>query len=413
MEMERAQKRVVIDAGHGGSDPGAVANGLREKDFTLEAANYIYKRLNELGIPAKLTRSTDETLSKTERVRRIMNAFGNDKDVIVLSNHINAGGGDGAEVAYALRNNNTLAESILANIAKKGQNIRKTYQRRLPSDPSKDYYFIHRETGKTEPLLIEYGFIDSPKDDVKQLQNNLLDYAEAVVEAVAKYAGVPYRPSGASTPGSYVVKKGDSLWQIAQDYNTTVSDLVALNNLGTTVLTVGQVLKLPSSSNDTSLGNNYVVQKGDSLWLIADKFGVSVNDLKNANNLSTDLLTVGQVLKIPTKSANEDTTTQPSTTNTYTVQRGDSLWSIAKKYNISVDELKNANNLSTNLLTIGQVLKIPTETNDANYQTYTVQKGDSLWLISRKYNVNVQDIIDLNNLKSNVLSIGQVLKIPN
>jgi len=92
MEMERAQKRVVIDAGHGGSDPGAVANGLREKDFTLEAANYIYKRLNELGIPAKLTRSTDETLSKTERVRRIMNAFGNDKDVIVLSNHINAGG---------------------------------------------------------------------------------------------------------------------------------------------------------------------------------------------------------------------------------------------------------------------------------------------------------------------------------
>ena len=92
MEMERAQKRVVIDAGHGGSDPGAVANGLREKDFTLEAANYIYKRLNELGITAKLTRSTDETLSKTERVRRIMNAFGNDKDVIVLSNHINAGG---------------------------------------------------------------------------------------------------------------------------------------------------------------------------------------------------------------------------------------------------------------------------------------------------------------------------------
>lgn len=77
---------------HGGSDPGAVANGLREKDFTLEAATYINKRLNELGIPAKLTRTSDETLSKTERVRRILNAFGNDKDVIVLSNHINAGG---------------------------------------------------------------------------------------------------------------------------------------------------------------------------------------------------------------------------------------------------------------------------------------------------------------------------------
>ncbi len=95
MEMERAQKRVVVDAGHGGDDPGAVANGLREKDFTLKAATYINKRLNELGIPSKMTRTTDETLSKSERVKRILNAFGNDKDVIVLSNHINAGGGEG------------------------------------------------------------------------------------------------------------------------------------------------------------------------------------------------------------------------------------------------------------------------------------------------------------------------------
>lgn len=320
---------------------------------------------------------------------------------------MNSSGGDGAEVAYALRNNNTLAESVLANISKKGQNIRRTYQRRLPSDPSKDYYFIHRETGKTEPLLIEYGFIDSPKDDVNQLQNNLLDYAEAVVEAVADYAGVPYRPSGGTAPGTYVVKKGDSLWNIAQKYNTTVSELVSLNNLGTTVLKIGQVLKLPSSDTTNNNGNTYIVQSGDSLWLIANKFGISVNELKSYNNLSTNLLTVGQVLKIPTS----DTGNVEG--DTYVVQSGDSLWSIAKKFNISVDELKSYNNLSTNLLTIGQVLKIPSLSTSDNYKLYTVVKGDSLWEISRRYNVNVQDIIDLNNLKSNVLSIGQVLKIPN
>ena len=200
-------------------------------------------------------------------------------------------------MVYALRNSSTLARNVLEAIGSEGQIMRKYYQRRLPEDPMKDYYFIHRLTGNTQPLLVEYGFIDNANDS-KKLQNDLLNYVEAVVRALANYGGYTYIPPEGSA-----------------------------------------------------------------------KY--------------------------------------------YTVQKGDSLWSIAKKFNVSVDELKNANNLSTNLLTIGQVLKIPTETNDANYQTYTVQKGDSLWLISRKYNVNVQDIIDLNNLKSNVLSIGQVLKIPN
>lgn len=81
------------DAWHGGVDPGAVSGGLQEKDFTLKAALYMYDRFNELGIPVALTRDKDETLSKTERVNRILDAFGNRDDVIVLSNHINAGGG--------------------------------------------------------------------------------------------------------------------------------------------------------------------------------------------------------------------------------------------------------------------------------------------------------------------------------
>lgn len=97
--------KIVVDAGHGGVDPGAVANGLQEKDFTLEAALYMYDRFNELGIPVKLTRDTDETLSKTERVNRILNAFGNNENVIVLSNHINAGGGAGHCVTNINYNN--------------------------------------------------------------------------------------------------------------------------------------------------------------------------------------------------------------------------------------------------------------------------------------------------------------------
>ena len=90
----RATRGVVVDAGHGGDDPGAVNGNIKEKDFTLAVAEYIYKRLQELGIPTYITRSTDETLDRDERVNRILSAFGNNSDVIVLSNHINAGGGE-------------------------------------------------------------------------------------------------------------------------------------------------------------------------------------------------------------------------------------------------------------------------------------------------------------------------------
>ncbi len=86
--------KVVIDAGHGGSDPGASGNGIIEKDLTLAISQYMYDLLRDKGINVKMTRTTDETVSPTERVNRILEAFGNNKDVIVISNHINAGGGD-------------------------------------------------------------------------------------------------------------------------------------------------------------------------------------------------------------------------------------------------------------------------------------------------------------------------------
>lgn len=84
--------KIVLDAGHGGSDSGAVGNGIIEKDLTLEITKYMYDRLRELGIPVKVTRLTDETITPTERVNRVLSSFGNSDNVILLSNHINAGG---------------------------------------------------------------------------------------------------------------------------------------------------------------------------------------------------------------------------------------------------------------------------------------------------------------------------------
>lgn len=86
--------KIVIDAGHGGEDPGASGNGIIEKDMTLAIAQYMYDRFRELGIPVKIIRNTDETISPSERVKRVLDAFGNYPNVIVVSNHINAGGGE-------------------------------------------------------------------------------------------------------------------------------------------------------------------------------------------------------------------------------------------------------------------------------------------------------------------------------
>lgn len=88
---------IVVDPGHGGDDPGAVNGNIYEKDFTLEVSKYIYDRFRQLGVPVTLTRDTDTTLDRDERVNRILSAYGNNQNVIVLSNHINAGG---AEFSY-------------------------------------------------------------------------------------------------------------------------------------------------------------------------------------------------------------------------------------------------------------------------------------------------------------------------
>lgn len=97
--------KIVIDAGHGGDDPGASGNGIIEKDLTLKISDYMYDRFKQLGIPVTMTRTTDETLDPTERVNRILNAYGNSSDVIIISNHINAGGADGQSVTNIKYNN--------------------------------------------------------------------------------------------------------------------------------------------------------------------------------------------------------------------------------------------------------------------------------------------------------------------
>lgn len=225
----------------------------------------------------------------------------------------------------------------------------------------------------------------------------------------------------------YTVQKGDTLYTIAKKYNTTVNDIMKLNYLTNTNLSVGQVIRIPENyfkENEMVLPNysNYVVKAGDNLYKIARENNIDVNTLIKDNALTSNNIYIGQNLKIRIPEDNitvveecfgEDYT-PPVTENyiNYTVKRGDSLYSIANQYNTSVSDIKRINNLTSNNLSIGQILKLPNNTNNnTNTKTYTVQRGDNLYSIARKFNTTVNSIKSKNNLTSNLLSIGQVLKI--
>ena len=390
---------IIVDAGHGGIDSGAVGNNLLEKDLNLRAALYMYNRLKELGIPTKLVRDGDEYLPKDERVRRILNLYGNKPNTILVSNHINAGNGEGAEVVYSLKNNSTLADLVLNNIGEAGQKVRKVYQRRLPENPNKDYYYILRETGNTEPILVEYGFIDN-KNDAYRLNNNIEDYVEGVVKALATYTGYSYKePENNEVLDYYTVERGDTLYSISRKFNIPVNEIIRINNLTSDILSIGQRLYLTENiSQDETI---YIVQKGDTLYSISKKFNIGIDELKRINNLTNNDLYIGQELIVIENIDIGDY-------DVYEVVKGDSLWSISKRYNIRVDDLIDINNLSDLNIKVGDKLLVPKKNIDEDI--YIVERGDTLWSISKKLGISVNELKDINNLTNNLLSIGQVIK---
>lgn len=143
------------------------------------------------------------------------------------------------------------------------------------------------------------------------------------------------------------------------------------------------------------------MKKGDTLYGIANKYNLTTDELKKLNNLTTNTLSIGQTLKV--RKNESDFITEDY--DFYTIKSGDTLFSIANKYNTTPDKIKLLNNLTSNTLSIGQLIKIPTTTTN----TYIVKKGDTLWSIAKDNNLTVDEIKELNNLINNSLTIGQQL----
>lgn len=310
-----------------------------------------------------------------------------------------------------------------------------------------------------DPQLEEFGFelgrSPKQKDNLQgQINNLIIERFPSVSIKTAKvmvgsilvmtiYLGAPVAASFAQTTTSlvspseqydvYVVQSGDTLYQVAKRFNVSVTSIKTVNGLTSDFLFVGQVLKLPYYT--------YTVVSGDTLYLIAKKFNTTADHIRSYNLLSSNTIFIGQKIKIPRETVPTTTdTTAPSvdtsvSASTYTVVAGDTLYSIARKLNTTVDTLKTLNNLSTTSISIGQVLKIPTTTGPAPaptvteptpapapvtstpsptapITTYTVVSGDTLTLIAKKYNTTVTAIKQLNQLTTDAIYVGQRLTVP-
>jgi len=244
---------------------------------------------------------------------------------------------------------------------------------------------------------------------------------------------------------THKVTKGDTLWSISKQYNISLELILALNNIkDKDTLSIGQIIKIPQDSLPTVDYIMCIVKKGDTLWSIAQKYNLSVDLILATNNIAnSELISIGQQIKIPSskdatseknmfsqqvvdkKNNNVNNINQPEKVEpiVYTVKAGDNLWNISRKYGVSVEVIIEVNNLrDKDLLSLGQKLEIPAigggvsnskQKQEPTIVTYTVVKGDTLWSISQRYDVKMSSIISTNNLKEiSRLSIGQKLKLP-
>lgn len=229
----------------------------------------------------------------------------------------------------------------------------------------------------------------------------------------------------------YKVKRGDSLSEIADKFGVSVAELKKWNGLKGNSIAAGKTLKIFSSSSSSSYGDittknssnltYYKVNPGESIGQIADKFKVKISDIQNWNNLTGNKIIAGSRLKIYSNASVNDIDVEPvrnsnNSSGTHIIRKGETINSIAALYNISVSDLRKWNNLTNDNIQIGDKLIVSSEiknvtTSKSKPDYHIVQKGETLFSISKFYNVPVTRLKSLNGLTSSNIKVGERLRL--
>ncbi|CAH6904356.1 N-acetylmuramoyl-L-alanine amidase [Vibrio chagasii] len=402
---------IVIDPGHGGEDPGSIGPSRKyEKDATLSISKKLAAQLNAVpGIKTRMTRNADYFVNLNRRV-----AIARENEAhLLISIHADAfttpqpRGGSvfvlntrraNTEISRWIENKEKQSEllggsgaAFTSNIDDK--NVNQTLLDLQFSHSQKEGYklatAILSEMGKVAKLhnskpintslavlrspqipsvLVETGFISNPTEEKLLFQRSHQDkLARAVTKAVVKYLK-------ANPPEGII---------------------------------------LSNATSSTGSVSQHKVSRGESLSVIASKYGTSTQALMKYNNLKSSSLAIGQVLKIPGGASSSSSSSAAKTkTITHTVKSGEYLGKIASRYKVSVADIKRENRLKSETVRVGQKLRITVEVKDVPLRKHKVARGDYLGKIAAKYGVSVNSIRQANKLRSDELAIGQVLIIP-
>ena len=221
----------------------------------------------------------------------------------------------------------------------------------------------------------------------------------------------------------YTVKRGDSLSSIAERFGVTVAQLREWNGIEADNINAGVRIAVDASasrrvSKPEVKTSTYTVKKGDGLGAIAERHGMTLQEIRELNGLKDNNIQVGQKLKVTGKASEERNEKPEVKTSTYTVKKGDGLGAIAERHGMTLQEIRELNGLKNNNIQVGQKLKVTgkaseerSEKPEAKSSTYTVKKGDSLGAIAERFGVTVDQLRDWNGIKGNNIQAGQKLTI--
>ncbi|EOZ5988101.1 LysM peptidoglycan-binding domain-containing protein [Enterococcus faecium] len=257
--------------------------------------------------------------------------------------------------------------------------------------------------------------------------------------------------SNTASGTKYTVKAGDSVWSVSNKYGITMAQLIQWNNIQNNFIYPGQQLTVSNSGSTNSASSNtgssantnnssssqgtYTVKAGESVWSVANKNGITMNQLIEWNNIKNNFLYPGQQLIVKggnstnTNTGSTTSAAKPNTPNTsattstssfgntmYTVKAGESVWSVANKHHITMDQLIEWNNIKNNFIYPGQqviVKKGSSQTTNqqspAGSKTYTVKSGESVWGVADSHGITMAQLIEWNNIKNNFIYPGQTL----